>query len=77
MNFSDPLPTNSIADFSQCGEYIAISKANKVNVFETSQLNSIAEFTSDEPVSYLEWSPDSGFILLVMKKSAKIQIFAI
>ena len=64
-------------EFSPSSEFIAISKARTITVFETTQLNNVATFTSDEIVSGIEWSSDSEFLMAVCKKTGCVKIYAV
>jgi len=77
MNFSETEVCTGLAAFSPSGEWLAVAKGSNLSVRETSTGRQIATFPGLEPISSLEWSPDSGFLLCAFLKRATLQVFSI
>ena len=68
MNFSDLIAHTNIASFSKAGDLIAIANGFDVQVYDTSNLNIIVQYSFPDVVSYIKWSNDRKYILVSIWK---------
>ena len=68
MNFSDVIPHSNIASFSKGGELIAVANGFDVQIYDTTNLNLIVQFTFTDVISYIKWSNDRKYILVSIWK---------
>lgn len=68
MNFSDLIPHTKIANFSAKGDLIAVANGFSVQVYDTSNLSLIVQYSFPDIVSYIQWSDDSKYILVPIWK---------
>jgi len=78
MNFSEPIKLhNSQMKWSECGHLLATASGPRLTIWDAANLEVLQVFTTKESVDYMEFSPDSNFILAAHYKSAEINLFAV
>ena len=75
MNFSEAFQqTKHLVQFSPDGMYIASCSQYRVVIRDTDTLQILNLHTCLDPVQYLEWSPDSLFVMCGMFKRGIVQV---
>ena len=69
MNFSDLYEHTNIMEYSPSGTMLAICKNTRLYILETTKLQILHDWSFSDTISQIEWSPDSGLILVALKKS--------
>ncbi|XP_028394144.1 WD repeat-containing protein WRAP73-like [Dendronephthya gigantea] len=78
MNFSDEFKQNNyLSRFSPNGLYVANCVQYRLIVRDIKTLQIVHLFTNMDAVQYMEWSPDSGYILCGMFKRGLIQVWSL
>ncbi|PSN42309.1 hypothetical protein C0J52_11145 [Blattella germanica] len=69
--------SKGICEFSLDGCLVATSFQNKLNIRNARTLEVCNMFTFSDLIEYIEWSPDSNFILCASYRSNSIQVFSL
>lgn len=77
MNFTESEPCSGIAAFSPSGEWLATVKPLQIAVLDVSTQLPVSTFPVNESISFLEWSPNSGYLLCSNLKRGLILLYSI
>jgi len=78
MNFSETIKgQNGLMCWSPCGYLLASVSGPRLTVWDASTLEVLQVYTSKETPDYLEFSPDSNFVLAANFKTAEVNIFSL
>ena len=75
MNFSEAFQqTKHLVQFSPDGNYIASCSQYRLVIRDMTTLQIVNLYTCLDPVQYLQWSPDSLFLMCGMFKRGIVQV---
>ncbi|THD22501.1 WD repeat-containing protein WRAP73 [Fasciola hepatica] len=78
MNFSEPLRlSNGLAEVSPNSLYVASAAQHKITVRVCSSLQVFQIYGCVDVIHNFSWSPDSSFILCVLKKRGIVQVLSL
>ncbi|PAA71622.1 hypothetical protein BOX15_Mlig021993g1 [Macrostomum lignano] len=80
MNFSELIPFSGgsrLASFSPSGFYLAEAAQFRANVRDSKSLELLQSFACADQITDLAWSPDSLFLMCVMRKRALVQVWSL
>ncbi|XP_023338222.1 WD repeat-containing protein WRAP73-like [Eurytemora carolleeae] len=78
MNFSEPIKLqNSQLKWSDCGHLLASSCGTRTSIWDAASIEVLEVFTSKECIDYIEFSPDSNFILAANYSGGVVHLFSI
>jgi len=78
MNFSEPIKIqNGQMKWSECGHLLASACGLRLTVWDAANLDVLQVFTTKEIIEFVEFSPDSNFILAANYKLGEVQLFSL
>jgi len=78
MNFSEPIKiSNGQIAWSECGYLLASTSGPRLTIWDAATLQVLQVYSSKETLDFIQFSPDSNFILAACYKAAEVYIYSV